>query len=442
MKKILLVLAAVISMQVANAQQQVKSIAAAKASVEAAQKAADDAKKATKVNTWMKLGSTLMDAYYAPQGNAWIGASAQDLMLVMGNEKPSSEEAVVISGQQFTKQVYDTRNYYFNQNGQLQMIEVTAPVVENALDKALAAYTKAYEVDAKHSKAKDIAEAVKNIGQKYADEAYNAYTFGNYAKASEFFQKAAEASVAVPGIQVDTNAIYNAAFTAYMVGDYDRAKTWFEKSIGAGYDGENGEAYAKLADIAEKAGDIEKSKGILEKAFMKYPQSQSILIGLINYYTLHDSKNTDRLFDLLDEAKKNEPGNASLYYVEGNINNQLGRTEAAIAAYDKCAEVNPNYEFGYIGKGIMFYNKAVELQDAASNEFDDAKWQVLQAEFEKNLKGCIEPFEKAFEITKDESIKSNVAEYLKNACFRFRTESQDYMTKYEKYAAVAAGSAE
>ena len=441
MKKILLVLAAVISMQVANAQQQVKSAAAAKASVEAAQKAADDAKKATKVNTWMKLGSTLMDAYYAPQGSAWIGASAQDLMLVMGNEKPSSEEAVVISGQQFTKQVYDSRNYYFNQNGQLQMIEVTAPVVENALDKALAAYTKAYEVDAKHSKAKDIAEAVKNIGQKYTDEAYNAYTFGNYAKASEFFQKAAEASVAVPGIQVDTNAIYNAAFTAYMVGDYDRAKTWFEKSIGAGYDGENGEAYAKLADIAEKAGDIEKSKGILEKAFMKYPQSQSILIGLINYYTLHDSKNTDRLFDLLDEAKKNEPGNASLYYVEGNINNQLGRTEAAIAAYDKCAEVNPNYEFGYIGKGIMFYNKAVELQDAASNEFDDAKYQVLQAEFEKNLKGCIEPFEKAFEITKDEGIKSNVAEYLKNACFRFRTESQDYMTKYEKYAA-AAGSAE
>ena len=270
MKKILLVLAAVISMQVANAQQQVKSIAAAKASVEAAQKAADDAKKATKVNTWMKLGSTLMDAYYAPQGNAWIGASAQDLMLVMGNEKPSSEEAVVISGQQFTKQVYDTRNYYFNQNGQLQMIEVTAPVVENALDKALAAYTKAYEVDAKHSKAKDIAEAVKNIGQKYTDEAYNAYTFGNYAKASEFFQKAAEASSAVPGIQVDTNAIYNAAFTAYMVGDYDRAKTWFEKSIGAGYDGENGEAYAKLADIAEKAGDIEKSKGILEKAFIVF----------------------------------------------------------------------------------------------------------------------------------------------------------------------------
>ncbi|MCR5548499.1 MAG: hypothetical protein K6F25_07085 [Bacteroidales bacterium] len=441
MKKILLVLAAVISMQVANAQQQVKSAAAAKAAVESAQKAANDAKKATKVNTWMKLGSTLMDAYYAPQGSAWIGASAQDLMLVMGNDKPSSEEAVVIGGQQFTKQVYDSRNYYFNQNGQLQMIEVTAPVIENALDKALAAYTKAYEVDAKHSKAKDIAEAVKNIGQKYTDEAYNAYTFGNYAKASEFFQKAAEASSAVPGIQVDTNAIYNAAFTAYMVGDYDRAKTWFEKSIGAGYDGENGEAYAKLADIAEKAGDIEKSKGILEKAFMKYPQSQSILIGLINYYTLHDSKNTDRLFDLLDEAKKNEPGNASLYYVEGNINNQLGRTEAAIAAYDKCAEVNPNYEFGYIGKGIMFYNKAVELQDAASNEFDDAKWQVLQAEFEKNLKGCIEPFEKAFEITKDESIKSNVAEYLKNACFRFRTESQDYMTKYEKYAA-AAGSAE
>ena len=30
----------------------------------------------------------------------------------------------------------------------------------------------------------------------------------------------------------------------------------------------------------------------------------------------------------------------------------------------------------------------------------------------KSLKGCIEPFEKAFEITKDETIKKAVAEYL------------------------------
>ena len=65
MKRILLVMALVSSMTIANAQQ-VKDIAAAKAAVEAAQAAADNAKKATKVATWLTLASKYMDAYAAP----------------------------------------------------------------------------------------------------------------------------------------------------------------------------------------------------------------------------------------------------------------------------------------------------------------------------------------------------------------------------------------
>ena len=83
---------------------------------------------------------------------------------------------------------------------------------------------------------------------------------------------------------------------------------------------------------------------------MKFPQSQGVLIGLINYY-INSGENTDRLFELISAAKANEPNNASLYYVEGNVNLQLGRAEDAIAAYEKCSEINPEYEFGYIGIG-------------------------------------------------------------------------------------------
>jgi hypothetical protein len=32
----------------------------------------------------------------------------------------------------------------------------------------------------------------------------------------------------------------------------------------------------------------------------------------------------------------------------------------------------------------------------------------------------------------------NLAEYLKNACFRFRNEGADFQAKYDKYNAVAA----
>ena len=57
---------------------------------------------------------------------------------------------------------------------------------------------------------------------------------------------------------------------------------------------------------------------------MKFPQSQGVLIGLINYY-INSGENTDRLFELISAAKSNEPNNASLYYVEGNVNLHLGR---------------------------------------------------------------------------------------------------------------------
>lgn len=435
MKKVFVILALAAIFQTANAQ--VKSVQAARTAVESAQKAADDPKKNTKTATWLKLGQTLLDAYDATRGDGWIGASEQELILVMSNSKPLSEESVEVGGMKFKKASYATMDYYFNENGILQMIVTTKPIYDDVLERAIAAYAKAAELDPKGQKTEDIKVAADGIVSKFNDGAYSAYTFGDYAKASTLFEKAYEASKSIPFLSVNSEAAYNAAFTANMVGDLDRAKALFDKSIENGYEGEGGEAYAKIADILDRQGDKLGSKDVLEKAFLKFPQSQSILIGLINYY-LSDSGNTDRLFELINIAKQNEPGNASLVYVEGNINKQLGNTEAALACYDKCSEISSNYEFGYIGKGILYYEKALEFQEKAQNEMDDNKWAELNKQFEEALKSCIEPFEKAFEISKDEAIKSNVAEYLKNACFRFRTESQEFMDKYEKYNAASA----
>ena len=160
---------------------------------------------------------------------------------------------------------------------------------------------------------------------------------------------------------------------------------------------------------------------------------------LINYY-ISSGEDTNRLFQLLDNAKKNEPNNASLYYVEGNIHRQLGNGEAAIAAYNKCSEINPEYEFGYIGAGIYYYELAVKLQQDADLEMDNTKYQALLGEFEVALKNCVEPFEKAFELSKDAEVKVSVAEYLKNACFRFRNESAEFQAKYDKYNAASQGN--
>ena len=434
MKKILIALAVILSVQVAGAQ--VKSAADSKKAVESAEAATQNPKKALKPATWLKLGNAYMDAYNAPFGNAWVGAGQQELLLIMGGEKPASTETVELMGEPYTKEIYAEKNFYFNAGGVLTMIEVTKPVYDDALAKALEAYKKAYEIDVKHSKDKDVASGLKNVAMKYLDEGMTQYMLGNIKAANASFRAASAASETTPLNVIDTTATYNAGFTSWSLQDYSSAVTYFKKCIDAKYF-EEGEVFAKLADCYTKLDDNENAKNTLEEGFKTFPQSQSILIGLINFY-LESGDDTDRLFTLLDEAKKNEPNNASLYYVEGNIHNQLGDTEAAIAAYEESNKVDPNYEYGFIGIGILYYNQALDLQTKAQEELDDAKYMALVEEFETALKNAIDPFEKAYEVSKNNDIRVNIAEYLKNIYYRFRDQSPEYQAKYEKYDQVVA----
>ena len=442
MKKILIALAVMFAVQLADAQ--VKTPDAAQKALESAIAASQDAKKATKVATWLKLATSYMDAYNAPAGSAWIGASKQELKLLMANEKVKKTENVVLGGEPCTKEVYANKNFYYNAQGQLIMIEVTKPVVENALDGALKAYAKAYEVDAKQSKIKDILAGIENINKKYLDEGMNKYMLEDLAAASALFGKSAEAAATAPLSKVDTTALYNAGFTAWMVKDYANAEAYFNKCLAVKYYYEDGEVFAKLADIYTNTDKKTEARDILEKGFTMFPQSQSILIGLINYY-LTNNEDPNRLFELIALAKKNEPNNASLYYVEGNIYNELRQADPekaeeyiakAVAAYDACAGISAEYEFGYIGKGIMYYNIAIELQEKAANELDDAKWAALNDQFAAALKNAREPFENAYNVSKDDALRVNIAEYLKNIYYRFSSEGPEYEAGYKKYNEV------
>ncbi|MBO4595984.1 MAG: hypothetical protein J5632_05175 [Bacteroidales bacterium] len=449
MKKILLVIALVASVTVARAQQpKGKSLSAAKADVEAAKKVSEDPKKATKVDTWLKLGQAYMNAYYAPQKSGWLGASEAELTVVMAKEKCYSTKKVMIQGQEYTRKQYQTVNYYYSPKGVLEIMEVTKPLYRDVLDRALKAYVKAGEVDVKHKKTKQINAAIKDISEKYIDDAYNAYRFEKFTDASKYFEAAARASAKEPYAVLDTNSIYNAALTAYLAipkakeeakpNLIRRSEKLFNESVDKGYYNKDGEAFAKLAELAMMRNDTIAKVNYLEKGFKMFPQSQSILISLINHY-MTTGGDVNRLFELIDAAKKNEPNNASLYYVEGDARIKLGQVEEGLAAFAKCAEINPNYEYGYIGIALYYYNRAVEIQDeAAKVDIRDYKtYDRLMGpggDFEVTLKKCIEPFEKAFGISKDEEIKKSMAEYIKNACFRFRSE-EEYKQKLDKYNA-------
>ena len=49
---------------------------------------------------------------------------------------------------------------------------------------------------------------------------------------------------------------------------------------------------------------------------------------------------------------------------------------------------------------------------------------------------ALEPFEKAYNITKDNQLKVSSAEYLKNIYYRFISNGPDYEAGYNKYNEV------
>ena len=83
--------------------------------------------------------------------------------------------------------------------------------------------------------------------------------------------------------------------------------------------------------------------------------------------------------------------------------------------------------------GQSYYDRAVDIQTAASDELDDNKYMKMVEELDQMLENAIAPFEKSFELAQEQELKDVVVEYLKNIYFRLRTKSPEYEAAYEKY---------
>ena len=437
MKKIFLVLALAASLQIAGAQTN-KAVEEAKKKVESAKAAANDVKKAANMATWIKLGKAYADVYTAAQGNGFVGTSISELPILMNGLKPLSEEDVQIGGVPMKVQHYETADYYIA-DGRVAMIVVSNQASGDALNNSLEAYKKAHALDVKGKKTKDISDGIRLVVENLAKEAVSAYQLQDFALSSKLFEASVNASEAAPYSQLDTNSIYNAGLTALLSGDRAKAKEMYTRCLEINYFGDEGDVYSRLATILDQDGDKAGALELLEKGFVSFPRSQGILIGLINAYN-EQGGNTDRLFELLDVAKQNEPNNASLWYAECDIRLKMTppQVEEAFAAFEKCNEIDPNYEYGFIGMGVYLYNNAADIAKKADEELDNDKYNALVAQFRDSLKASIEPFEKAFEVSKDNGIKQTMAEYIKQAAFRFRDEPE-YQAKYDKYNSIAAG---
>ena len=431
MKKLLLIVSALVLTVSVGAQTKevvLKNLDKAKATVE-------NPKKATAPASWLKLAEAYVDAYNQPQIGLWVGAQSMEVKLLLKGQQVLSTETKTVNGNEYTVEVYADKELYYTPQGVLDVIKVTAPLVEEPLESAYESLMKAYEVDVKASKKEDIAMQLSKLRDLYINDAMTAYTLGDIQTANKYFESSLKVLDNPVTEKIDSMIVYYTAVTFNMLGDKENAAKYLEKCMEIKYY-QDGDVFSNLAEVYKAQGDLDKAKAVLNEGFIAYPTSQGILVSLINIY-LESNDDPNKVLELIRTAQANEPNNASLHYAEGNVYKNMKDMENAIKCYYKSFEIDPTYVYGIYTVGSTYYDRAIEIQEEINNlDVNDYEtYDKLLAEFEQALIDAIDPFEKAFAVTTDKEFQLAIADGLKQIYFRFRDKDPKYQEGFDKYNA-------
>lgn len=324
MKKLILALAAVALLGTAAQAQKINKEALLQ-KIEKNETASADAKKGAKAATWLNLGKSYVEAILAPTKDLYVGEPGLQLSLSLGD--PKSIDEVTINGLSVAAQNYDYMTVYVS-NGQVIGWKEIEPVKEGAIDKAIAALNKAYELDSKQGpKVKEQLMAISNYCSQLGDACNN---IGEYKLGSEAFETAFRAEMSPACGTPDASRLYYAGYLAAAAGEKDAAEyargvELLNKALEMGYTDDNGMIYYYLFHnyYGQREADranVLKAKDALMTGITKFPKNQDILKSLIMLYSMEEGLgDSSELVPMLDDAIAGDPQNIELWFSRAQI---------------------------------------------------------------------------------------------------------------------------
>lgn len=445
MKKLILALSAVALLGMA-AQAQDFNKEALLQKIAKNEAAAADAKKSTKAATWINLAKSYIDAAIQPTKGLYLGGDSNSMLLdlqvmaLLG--EPNSIEEVVVNDTPMTAMVYDYVTVYSSES-QVTGWKQTATVFDGAVEKALEALDKAYELDPKQ--ASKIREQLVRIDNFCAEQGNALNVMREYKLASEAFETAFRAEMNPAFGEPDLTRIYYAGMLATVGGASDhelfkRGEELLHKAQEMGYVDETGQLYYFLyhcyyGQRTDDPANVQKAKETLLEGITKFPNNQELLTSLINLYSTEEGLgDPSELIAKLDATIANDPQNIELWFGRAQIFVALKNYDEAIASLEKAVEIDPSSYQANFFTGYYFVMKADALNEEA-NEKRYLSMEEANADQEVILSVYAEaiPFlEKAYEI---DSTQVDPVSLLRALSFRLR-DREGMMDKYEKYNAI------
>ena len=260
--------------------------------------------------------------------------------------------------------------------------------VPDALDKAVASFAKADELDVKQrynsERLADIARGATIAG----NSGISYFNAGVYGRAGELFVTASEMTQLLGA--VDTMAIFNSALCFEKASMYDRAVDQYMMCGGYGY--QVPDVFLFAANIQKMEGDTASALTTLQNARADFPREQALIIEELNIYLTNEE--FDKAKENLALAAEQDPTNEILWFSLGSVLDNLGNADEAIEAYLKALEVKADYFDANYNLGALYFNQAVQ----GINEANDM-WKPRMTKTESAAQKKLEDDAKALFAT-------------------------------------------
>ena len=157
----------------------------------------------------------------------------------------------------------------------------------------------------------------------------------------------------------------------------------------------------------------------LQDAIARFPQESWFLQNLINYYIFSGQERT--AVDYLAQAIEREPNVAQYHHIKGNLDENLGNYDDALKDFDNALAIDPTLADAMAGKGRVYYNQAVKLNEDAALISDNKAYKKALEEMNEVFRKSLPFFEKAHEMDPEDRTYMQV---LKGLYYRFNMDAK------------------
>jgi len=296
------------------------------------------------------------------------------------------------------------------------------------LQEAYTSYEKAIALDDKgNTKKKIITNMIYNsLAVDLFSQGSDRFMAEDYAGALKSFKTQIEITESdkYAGV-VDTGMYYNAGLAAVNSSKFEEAITYFEKCAEMKYQGIT--PYYQIYTSYLGMGDTTKAESVLTNLPSLFPDDKTITLQLIDLY-IKSNKNNEAL-KYIEIAKKDDPGNYSIYFAAGIIYLNDNKFDEAIVELTRSVEIKGDLYDTQYGLGAAYINKASDMFLKANEIMDVKKYSdaidAANAVYAKAL-----PYmEKALELKPDDTFSM---QSLQELYYRLKQRDPSLAPKYDE----------